>query len=171
MQTSLVAALRSCQISAHLCVSLSADHHVESEDDLDCVELTLGLLLRLALLDAAVRCQLSAQLPLLLSWLGTAADRPQLLLLILSLLNVVMAGQLAEDDQQLPNLGDCSSALEQLLQSNQPEVLNKALVARGLLNLRNSQKLSEDSVKNLKSRTDLKDSVTQQRIQFAALQL
>ena len=130
---SLVAALRSRQIVSHLCSSLIADpdQDDDDDDDLSFVLLTLSLLLRLVLIDPALLSQLPAQLTGKLSarltdWLQLT-DRPDLQLVVLSLLNAVLSVG------DLPTLADCSLPLDQLMQNSSTEVVKKVLVTIGLL--------------------------------------
>jgi hypothetical protein len=128
---SLVSALRSRQIVHHLWSVLTDDGCEPDEDDLPSVVLTVGLLLRLVLVDHVQLRQLSELLQgdvsRLRSWL-LCADRPELQLLVLSLLNAVLS---LDDVTVLAGCNDLP--LKELLQSKSPEVVNKVLVTIGLL--------------------------------------
>ncbi len=128
----LVSALGSRNIVNCLCSALATqavDKHVEEE--MSSVILTLGLLLRLVLVDPALLRELASELRAsnrLTHWL-LHSERLDQQLLALSIVNALLS-----QEKGVPaSLVQCDWPLEQFLQSSSPELSKKALVTVGLL--------------------------------------
>jgi hypothetical protein len=128
----LITALGSRHIVSCLCSALTTqavDKNVE--DEMSSVILTLGLLLRLVLVDPALLRELASELRAsnrLTHWL-LHSERPDQQLLALSIVNAL----LCKENDMPASLVQCDWPLEQCLQSSCPELLKKAVVTVGLL--------------------------------------
>ncbi len=128
----LISALGSRNIVSCLCSALTteaADKNIE--DEMSSVILTLGLLLRLVLVDPALLRELASELRAsnrLTHWL-LHSERLDQQLLALSIVNAL----LSQENCVPASLVQCDWPLEQYLQSSSPELSKKALVTVGLL--------------------------------------